>query len=230
MFTLSGIVTWGRSYQEYVDMFHLQDWDFDHPIIGCGDGPASFNAVISRMGHRVISCDPLYRFCRDEIETRIASARAEVMEQVRNNQDNFNWDYFSDLTNLEDERISAMKVFLADFEQGRKEGRYIPAELPVLPFQDKSFGLALSSHLLFLYPSLGYSFHLKCLMEMLRIAGEVRVYPIVDVNCRIPPFRDEILGSLREAGYDIDLVKVKYNFIKNGDCMLRIKPSADIQV
>ncbi len=54
-----------------------------------------------------------------------------------------------------------MRLFLEDFEEGKKQGRYIAGELPELPFDDNSFDLAHVSHLLFLYSeqlSLNFTF------------------------------------------------------------------------
>ncbi len=53
-------VPWGRSFDEYRRMFNLTDEDLSRGILGCADGPASFNAEMSRSGRRAISCDPLY--------------------------------------------------------------------------------------------------------------------------------------------------------------------------
>ncbi len=39
----STVVPWGRSYNEYLDMFNLNKSDLGKKILGCGDGPASFN-------------------------------------------------------------------------------------------------------------------------------------------------------------------------------------------
>jgi hypothetical protein len=50
-FTLDQIVPWGRSFDEYVRMFSLTPDDLDKNILGCGDGPASFNAAIRCCGH-----------------------------------------------------------------------------------------------------------------------------------------------------------------------------------
>ena len=47
--------------------------------------------------------------------------------------------------------MDALRAFLADFEAGRRSDRYVDAALPVLPFTDDAFDLALSSHFLFLY-------------------------------------------------------------------------------
>ena len=52
-FTLDQIVPWGRSFDEYVKMFALTEADLEKRILGCGDGPASFNAVMRTKGRCV---------------------------------------------------------------------------------------------------------------------------------------------------------------------------------
>jgi hypothetical protein len=73
MFTLDQVVPWGRSFDEYRRMFALTDDDLQLRIVGCGDGPASFNAEATRLGSTVVSCDPIYRYDAEELRQRIAS-------------------------------------------------------------------------------------------------------------------------------------------------------------
>ncbi len=74
--------------------------------------------------------------------------------------------------------MEAMEEFLRDFEQGQDEGRYLRCELPQLPLADGQFDLALCSHLLFTYSGqLSCEFHCQAILEMCRVAGEVRVFP-----------------------------------------------------
>jgi hypothetical protein len=68
--TLDAIVPWGRSYNEYVRMFDLQEPDLEKRILGCADGPASFNAEKRHRGKSVVSVDPLYAFSQEEIRHR----------------------------------------------------------------------------------------------------------------------------------------------------------------
>jgi hypothetical protein len=76
--------------------------------------------------------------------------------------------------------MAAMRQFLDDYAQGRRDGRYLPAELPELPFAGASFDLALSSHFLFLYSTqLGSEFHRAAVREMCRVAAEVRIFPLL---------------------------------------------------
>ncbi|WP_303904751.1 hypothetical protein [Thiohalomonas denitrificans] len=66
-FELKEFVPWGRSFQEYVDMFALAEEELGKAVLGCGDGPASFNAELTKRGGRFVSVDPLYAFGADAI-------------------------------------------------------------------------------------------------------------------------------------------------------------------
>ena len=54
-FTLDKVVPWGRSMEEYVSMFSLSSGELDSRILGCADGPASFNAEMHAQGSSVVS-------------------------------------------------------------------------------------------------------------------------------------------------------------------------------
>ena len=142
MFTLDQVVPWGRSFDEYRRMFALTDADLRMRILGCADGPASFNAEATRRGSAVASCDPLYQFNREQIQERVRVTYDQVIEQTRQNCDQFVWDTIHSVEHLGQLRMTAMQDFLADYDRGKTEGRYVDAELPALPFEDRSFDLA----------------------------------------------------------------------------------------
>jgi hypothetical protein len=105
-------------------MFALTEDDLHRTIIGCADGPASFNAEATRQGRRVISCDPLYRFEKVRIEQRIAETFDQIVEQTRLNANDFVWrDEIRTVEELGRARLLAMQIFLNDYEQGKAEGR-----------------------------------------------------------------------------------------------------------
>ncbi len=66
-FTLEKVVPWGRSYDEYVSMFDLSGIDLGLRILGCGDGPAAFNTVLTKQGGNIVSIDPIYVFEAEQI-------------------------------------------------------------------------------------------------------------------------------------------------------------------
>jgi len=222
---LENIVPWGRSKKEYMEMFSLKQEDIlSKKILGCGDGPSSFNTEVDYDGGEVVSVDPLYAYSKKEIMQRIDEVSEEVMEQVRANADKFVWKNIPDVDSLEHIRIEAMMEFLMDYEEGKEEGRYIDASLPELPFEEKRFDLALSSHFLFLYSEhLDEAFHQAAIDEMLRVADEVRIFPILTLSNERSPYVDKIIQTLQAKGYKAEIVKTDYEFQKGANEMLKIK-------
>jgi hypothetical protein len=156
------IKPWGRSFDEYIRMFSLTPADLKRKIMGCGDGPASFNAELTERGGNITSVDPVYHFSTDQIRQRISETYDDVIGQTRKNQDKFIWQEIGSVEEFGRIRMSAMAKFLEDFPAGMIQKRYIPGALPSLPFGNKEFDLALCSHLLFLYTdNLSLEFHLR---------------------------------------------------------------------
>jgi hypothetical protein len=216
-------VPWGRSFEEYLRMFHLTTEDLLRNILGCADGPASFNAGMYRKGHRVVSCDPLYQLTSAQIKKRIDATYTDVIGQTRQNQDKFVWDHIPSPDELGRLRLSAMCDFLGDYELGREEGRYIPAQLPDLPFASMTFDMALCSHFLFFYSdSLSFDFHQQAVDELCRVAREVRIFPILTYNAEACPFITPITEHLKKAGRIVSLEKVPYEFQRGGNIMLKV--------
>jgi len=132
---LTSVVPWGRSFSEYQAMFSLTESDLTKTILGCGDGPASFNAELTKAAGHVTSVDPVYQFNSQQIRSRIEQVYPEVMSQVIKNSDDFIWKTMTNIDELGRLRMAAMENFLNDFEQGKEAGRYIDASLPILPFK-----------------------------------------------------------------------------------------------
>jgi SAM-dependent methyltransferase len=219
MIHYENIVPWGRSYTEYITMFHLTPYFLSKKVLGCGDGPAAFNAVGNAFGGNIISVDPIYNLSKKEIEKQIDLSFDMVINQTMANLDKFSWEMFGNVEGLGKIRMKSMLQFLDDYEQGIKEGRYIAGELPNLPFANNSFDLALSSHFLFLYSEhLDLEFHLKAINEMLRVASEVRIFPVVDLNAN----KSAHLDSVMEYFPGCELITVNYEFQKGGNQMLLI--------
>ncbi|MBD9356192.1 class I SAM-dependent methyltransferase [Methylomonas albis] len=224
-FTLDKVVPWGRSYAEYVSMFSLTEADLGSHILGCGDRPAGFNAELTNRGGHAVSFDPVYMFDVEQIKSRIAETYETVMAQMRINQNDYIWDAIPSIKALGKIRLSAMDSFLADFELGKQQGRYVAGELPVLPFEDRQFDMALSSHFLFLYSAhLSAEFHFQALQEMLRVAREVRIFPLLALDGAISPYLSLVCDEFASRGFDVQIVKVDYEFQRGGNQMLVIKP------
>jgi len=223
-FTLSQVVPWGRSFDEYVAMFDLTDAELAGRIVGCGDGPASFNAVLTRRGGRVVSVDPLYRFSQDQIRERIRRTCDDILEQTRKNAHEFVWTRIKSVEELGQLRMAAMEEFLSDYPAGVAEKRYVDGELPHLPFPDGTFDLAVCSHLLFLYSEqLSEDFHVESIKELCRVAGEARIFPLLELGAIKSRHVDAVSARLTDEGYDVSIRTVPYEFQRGGNQMMNVR-------
>lgn len=220
---LDKVVPWGRSKREYFGMFNLTDACLGKNILGCGDGPASFNAEMTTCGGHVVSCDPLYEFTGTEIFQRFEGTVQEVMRQVLATPDRWVWKYHANPEDLKRNRTEAIKKFVADYDRGKKEHRYVTASLPTLPFTDAQFDLALCSHFLFLYTAhFTEAFHVQSALELCRVAQEVRIFPILTLNQELSPYLEPVCNAVHSAGYSTKIVPVDYELQKGGNQMLQI--------
>jgi hypothetical protein len=223
------IPVWSRSFEEYRLFFGLTETDLAGLILGCADGPASFNAEATTLGHRIVSADPIYALLASEIERRVYECYDMVISQVKENIDKYIWGYFRDPDHLGQCRLAAMKKFLADFDLGKQGGRYVTASLPELPFKDGQFSLALVSHFLFLHgQQFDLTFHIDAFEELLRVAREVRVFPLLGLDWQWSPHVDPVREHLTRAGFEVEIVAVKYEFQRAddhaGNRMMRVLP------
>jgi len=117
-----------------------------------------------------------------------------------------------------------MNKFIKDYDNGKKDGRYIHNELPKLEFKDNSFDLLLSSHFLFLYSEhFDLQFHIDSILEMCRVSNkEVRIFPLLDLKNQKSKHLEPILSILKENGYKTEITKSNYEFQKGANEMLKI--------
>jgi hypothetical protein len=220
---LDNVVPWGRSLDEYRLMFALSDDDLSLRILGCGDGPASFNCEMAARGHRVTSIDPIYGLSGQVIQQRIDQTHEAIISQVKLSVNDYAWRYFRDPDDLCRHRLAVMNGFLQDYDAGLSEGRYVPESLPRLSFEDGHFDLALCSHLLFLFSDhLSLDFHKAAIRELCRVAKDVRIFPLVALNCKQSVHLEPVVATMTDAGYSVEIVTVPYEIQKGADQMMRI--------
>jgi hypothetical protein len=220
---LEEVVPWGRTLAEYQLMFDLSAQDLNSKIIGCGDGPASFNAEMTELGYSVVSIDPIYQFSAEQIEQRVRATYEPVISQVKQNPSRYIWKHFQNADELGAARLKAMENFLLDYGAGKVTGRYLHQSLPSLEFTDRQFDLCVCSHLLFLYSEqLSLDFHLAAIDELLRISSAVRIFPLLKLDCEPSPYLTVVMEKLSTQGYDVQVKTVSYEFQKGANKMLSI--------
>jgi hypothetical protein len=222
-FTIDNVYPWGRTFDEYCRMFALTQDDLNARIASFADGPASFNAELTGRGGRVVSFDPLYRFAADDIRARVEATREVMLDLTRRDAHRFVWGRIESPEALGALRTAAMETFLADYDAGRVAGRYLDASLPRVDVADDAFDLALCAHFLFLYAAeFSLAFHIDAVAEMLRVAPDVRIFPLLDMRGEPSPHVEPVIEAMRERGFCAERRRVDYEFQRGGNEMLRI--------
>ncbi|HJT19786.1 MAG TPA: methyltransferase domain-containing protein [Nitrospira sp.] len=175
-------------------------------------------------GIRAVACDPLYG---DDISRLIERGEADiqhVIDRVARVPDLFLWNCYSSLDDLRGYRLMALRWFQYDYSRGLQDQRYIKAELPRLPFEDRSFDLVLSGHFLFTYSDrLDYAFHRDAILELFRVsAKEVRIYPLQGPEAQPYSHMDQLLADLRQHGLTAEIRPVPFEFQRGSNQMLRL--------
>ncbi len=220
---LNAVVPFGRSLDEYRQMFALTETDLGLSILGVGDGPASFNAELTAQGGRVVSVDPIYALDDVQIRQRFDAVVDDIIHQVEQTPEDWVWSYHKSPADLRANRLRVIQRFTEDYSVSRCSGRYVTGELPVLAFSDGQFDLALCAHFLFLYSAqLSYEFHHRSILEMLRVAREVRIFPLLTLMLERSPYLDPIQADLTERGFTTQVIQVQYELQKGGNEMLVI--------
>lgn len=223
-FDFDGIVPWGRTFDEYCAFFALTENGLSRqvPLLDIGAGPSSFIAEAAARGIPGTAIDPIFAASADHIRARFEQVLPAMVEGTKRASHRLVWSYYSSPEDLIFRRRTALDRFLADYDAGRKAGRYLPGELPALPIAADQYRLALCSHLLFLYSEeLDEAFHIAALLELLRVASEVRVFPLLNIEGDPSPHLNPVMVALADAGFGCETASVPFEFQRGAREMLR---------
>ncbi|MGK7948805.1 MAG: hypothetical protein AB4368_08370 [Xenococcaceae cyanobacterium] len=63
---------------------------------------------------------------------------------------------------------------------------------------------------------------LASIKELLRVAREVRIFPLLQLNCQPSPYVESVLQEVDRLGWQGQIIAVDYEFQKDGNKMLKI--------
>ena len=213
---------WGHNLADYQEMFSLTQQDLGQTILDVACGPDCFNAEMQQNNQPVVSCDPLFTHDEQHLRKLIKTQFDQALVNIKAQQDKYLWQSTS-LEQLAAQRWQNIEVFFNDFSQGKQQNRYIAGQLPKLNFSDGQFDFALCSHFLFGYRAgADEQEHLAAIIELCRVAHEVRIFPLLDNQGEISPLIGTILLTLQQQHLGLEIKEVPYHWQTKGNAMLRI--------
>lgn len=212
----------GHSLFDYRSMFDLTTTDLTNKILTCASGFDSFNAQMYKNNKNVVSCARSYSLSLPEMQQLVENNLKRMQQHLENNQELYCLDKNATPHQVIEKWHTSAKLFLDDYELGRQEGRYRADVLPNLDFADASFKLCLCSHFLFASHELSDEAHVTYLQEMARVAAEVRIFPLADVNGEISPLLGPVMLLLQQMNFGVEVREVAYEFQHGSNAMLRV--------
>lgn len=218
-------VLWGNHLNEYRDMFDLSEENLNMSLLEYGCGLSAFNAEMHAIQHElskpIVSFDPLFALDKTLLSLKATSMMEDLIQELQKKQDQFDFSQYGHFETFITARRDGVAEFLADYETGHAEKRYLPLTDKTLPCHDFQFEFALSSHYLFLGNE-DLAFHLDVIRELARVAKEVRIFPLIDGTGQPSALLGPVLLGLQQAGYGAEVRKVDYHLYPKGNAMLRV--------
>ena len=203
-------------------MFSLSAEDLSGGVLDCGAGPASFTAEMSASNIRAVAVDPIYAFSGSEILARFEAVVEPMISQVRATPEDWTWSYHRDTQTI---FVQIAVLRWRSFWQTTSGdcASNATSRVNYLLFDSGSFGLAVCSHLLFLYSDLlSEDFHIRSVLELCRVAGEVRLFPLLTLRRELSPHLAAVRSALDSKGLNSEIVRVHYELQRGGNQMLRV--------
>lgn len=209
----------GFDFEQTKQMFDLTEAELDMRILSCYAGGSSFTSIMTKQSKKAVACDPSYQLSKKELKAAIADALARLQADVHYHAQHYNTDINAKIA----KQKKSIEIFLEDYESGVKELRYQDQALPTLDFEKKSFDLILLSHHLFTYSQdFTVQYHIETIQSLLRIADELRIYPLVTESDEISCYIGEVVLALQQQGLNVEIKAVNFEYQKKANAMLRV--------
>lgn len=212
----------GHSLLDYQHMFDLSNDDLQQTFLTCASGFDSFNAEMTDLGHRVISCARSYDLSVDEMRALVSKYVSRMEHHLEGHQDQYRFDTTQNATEIKKKWLSTAERFLTDYTEGKQAGRYRSDVLPKLNFENNEFDFCLCSHFLFANSELSLEAHVSYIKEMARVAKEVRIFPLSNAFGEISSLLGPVMLQLQMEQYGAEVKQVAYEFQQGSNAMMRI--------
>jgi hypothetical protein len=220
---LERVVLLGRTFEEYRRYFLIEpdDWPGKR-VLDVAGGVSSFCAEANELGIGVTSCDPIYDWEPQRIRAQ-AEPDLDHVYKIVDGLQTYRWDFYRDRDHMRELRARSLHKFLPDYSEHRSS-RYVPGQLPRLPFADQTFDLTLVSYFLFAYEDkFSYEFHRDAILDLMRVTrGEARIYPTVTFEAEQSSYVPKLLSDPALADFCFEEVKTDFEFLLNSNRFLRV--------
>ena len=219
---MNAVAITARGIEYYRNVFNLTRREVETlNILDCAAGASTSVSEIHRAGGTATAVDASYVDGSDHVQDRVRRNLANAEGWLSKHAEAIDWNILGSIEQYRHQMRANLDTFLTDWAS--HPHRYVAGALPELPFAGGTFDLALCSNFLFAYPDSGIQFHEAAVFELLRVAREVRIHPLVSGDGGEVEFVDCIVETTRNAGYQVSRIEVHNSWLISADESLQIR-------
>ncbi len=203
----------------YKSSFSLSEKELQINILEIPDVYSSFNAELTEKGGDVISFYKLFDLSSTELAGLFSK---EIINIVKNIEEVFS-DEPEVQNKLTKKNEKILTKFLAAYKDEYSKARYVGGDILCLPFNDQEFGLALCCNSLFrTNDSFNFDRDLKIIIELLRVANKVKIFPLNKQRFVPCEYLGRIMLYFQQAGHRIEIIHANNETTKINNAILCI--------
>ena len=203
--------SWIYNLNDYRQIFALNEPDLQRKILDYPAGISSVNAELYALGRLIISGDPAYSLSPREMRDYASKVLRENIAAIDKSLQ----------SSLVAQWEQSLALFLADYETGKKQGRYRAMDLPPFSNVEETFELLLCTDFLFNPPASSGTAQ-EMMDELCKLAAEVRVFPLPQDKNAVAAELGPMMLALQQRNFGVEIRAVNYPPCNQASAMLRI--------
>ena len=160
---------WIHTYEDYLNIFALNEDDLNKNIIIFPAGVGNFNAHFKKPN--IVSADEYYQMAPMEVDQYVDARLNRLKEKLKELGVTG-----KDRDEIYEKAQKATIDFKKDFPQGKLKGRYQAMQLPQLPVKNQKYDIALCPRCPLQHRDKNHNKALSIITELCRVAHDVRIF------------------------------------------------------
>ncbi len=213
---------WIYNLNDYRQIFGLTDEELHKTVLDYPGGISSVNAELYAQGFKIVSASPSYRLAFKEMQERAKEILQKKIVYLHQHLEMLS----NPTPEVVNEVIGRWQIsaeqFLADYERGKKQGRYLPLEGP--PFTDltQKFELLLCTDFLFNQSHETPLSAQEIMNELCKLSSEIRIFPLPDAKTPVAAELGPIMLLFQQSNFGVEVRAVNYQLRTDANAFLRI--------
>ncbi len=205
----------GFSFEQYQQMFALDDAGLQGRILDLGGGFSTFNCQGRAAGYDIVSFDALYELSPAKINDRVDAWCLDLVQQGLACDSELSQAYCADLA-------ERSRQFSQDVQSDQAQGHYLSQWQDIDKLSDSSFSCVVAPYYFFHSVAGSLDDHIDVINVLCRVATELRIFPLLAESGKAPEQLGPLMLALQQQNLALEVVTVDGEMPYGSGAMLRV--------